>query len=116
MDDSSSDFLTAPFIETCRLLLLERERSILARIAAQDMEDLPEAQRARHIRVTLPSIRAALLRITRGDYGCCVDCEEPIMQTRLELRPEALRCTHCQSIHDRQHPFAVPREVLIPMR
>lgn len=39
---------------------------------------------------------AALKRMENGDYGICVDCEEPIPQARLTAVPYARRCRHCQ--------------------
>ncbi|KKR07730.1 MAG: DksA-type zinc finger protein [Parcubacteria group bacterium GW2011_GWC2_39_14] len=110
MDYDLSDFLTATFIEARRQQLLEREQSIHARLATEDM---PEAQRTNLIRVVLPNIMAALARIHVHAYGYCSDCEEPILQTRLELRPESPRCVHCQQTLDRQNPTDLPREQLL---
>ncbi len=39
---------------------------------------------------------AALLRLARGSYGFCVDCEEPIDENRLDRNPAAARCYKCQ--------------------
>ncbi len=36
-------------------------------------------------------IEAGLLRLARGGYGLCVDCEEPIEKNRLDLNPAASR-------------------------
>lgn len=113
MDDNLSDFLTATFIEARRQQLLEREQSILARL---ETEDMPEATRTRHIGVTLPSIRAALARIHVHTYGTCLNCEEPLLPIRLELKPESPRCVHCQQNFDRQNPADLPRERLLWMR
>jgi RNA polymerase-binding transcription factor DksA len=41
-------------------------------------------------------IEAALLRLARGGYGLCVDCEEPVEKNRLDLNPAAARCYKCQ--------------------
>jgi DnaK suppressor protein len=38
------------------------------------------------------AIDLAIGRITRGDYGICVECERPIERERLELVPWTLRC------------------------
>lgn len=38
----------------------------------------------------------ALTRIDKGDYGFCIDCEEPISEQRLENFPYAARCIVCQ--------------------
>ena len=41
-------------------------------------------------------IEDALTRIDKGDYGFCIDCEEPISEARLENFPYAARCIVCQ--------------------
>jgi RNA polymerase-binding transcription factor DksA len=38
----------------------------------------------------------ALGRIASGTYGTCEDCAQPIAAARLEVIPEASRCTGCQ--------------------
>ena len=42
-------------------------------------------------------VEAALMRIARGTYGVCVDCEEAIAPQRLRAYPVAERCYRCQS-------------------
>jgi DnaK suppressor protein len=42
-------------------------------------------------------ITAALRRIDAGSYGRCVDCGAELPEERLDARPEAERCVHCQS-------------------
>jgi RNA polymerase-binding protein DksA len=42
-------------------------------------------------------VKAALARIEDGSYGTCVDCGQPISETRLQVRPEAARCVQCQT-------------------
>ena len=39
-------------------------------------------------------IRAAIARIDRGDYGMCLECEEPITSKRLAAVPWASLCIH----------------------
>ncbi len=41
-------------------------------------------------------IEDALNRLNRGEYGVCIDCEEPIGEIRLESFPYAARCIVCQ--------------------
>ena len=38
----------------------------------------------------------ALNRINKGEYGQCIDCQEPIAEKRLEHFPYAARCIVCQ--------------------
>jgi DnaK suppressor protein len=41
-------------------------------------------------------VEAALERIENGTYGRCVDCGKPILEGRLEARPEVARCVEDQ--------------------
>ena len=41
-------------------------------------------------------IEAAVLRLSSGLYGSCIDCEEPIEAERLDTYPAAARCFRCQ--------------------
>jgi RNA polymerase-binding transcription factor DksA len=56
----------------------------------------------------LMEVDEARVRLTRGVYGICEDCDEPIDPDRLELIPEARRCVSCQEKHEHereaQHP------------
>lgn len=42
------------------------------------------------------AIEAALRRITRGEFGTCVECGSPIDPSRLKLLPWTPRCLECQ--------------------
>ena len=41
-------------------------------------------------------LRRAAEAAARGEYGICVDCGETIPDARLEIVPDAERCTPCQ--------------------
>jgi len=41
-------------------------------------------------------LSAALDRLKSGDYGTCVECEEPISPARLQALPEVTTCVRCQ--------------------
>ena len=41
-------------------------------------------------------IETALHLLESGTYGRCMDCEEPILPSRLLARPFAVRCRNCQ--------------------
>jgi RNA polymerase-binding transcription factor DksA len=47
------------------------------------------------------AVAAALIRITAGVYGQCVDCGRSVSEGRLDARPEAARCVTCQAKYDR---------------
>jgi RNA polymerase-binding protein DksA len=49
----------------------------------------------------LVQIKAALERITSGDYGSCASCGEAIASERLEIIPYAALCIRCQQAQDR---------------
>ena len=44
----------------------------------------------------ITAIDHALVRISNGTYGVCIDCGEPISQKRLDAVPTALRCVSCK--------------------
>ena len=44
----------------------------------------------------LREVSGALRRIDAGNYGICLECEEPISQKRLEAVPWARYCVACQ--------------------
>ena len=48
----------------------------------------------------LGEIKAALGRIQAGEFGACLDCEEPISAKRLAALPWAAYCVQCQESHD----------------
>ena len=47
-------------------------------------------------------IRMALRRLDAGEYGLCMDCEEPIAAKRLQAVAWAERCVICQEAHERE--------------
>ncbi|CAL1239954.1 TraR/DksA family transcriptional regulator [Candidatus Methylocalor cossyra] len=61
----------------------------------------------RHIS-EIRAVEAALLRIGRGDYGSCVDCDQPIPLARLEANPTAERCIACQTDLERAEALVEP--------
>ncbi len=49
-------------------------------------------------------IDASLIRIAKGGYGVCEDCDRAIEVDRLHAYITARRCTPCQSVWERIHP------------
>jgi DnaK suppressor protein len=39
----------------------------------------------------------ALSRIEKPMFGFCIECEEPIPFERMRIRPESVRCVHCEN-------------------
>ena len=44
----------------------------------------------------LREVEQALDRLDRGEYGCCLECEEPIAAKRLRAVPWTRYCLSCQ--------------------
>jgi RNA polymerase-binding protein DksA len=116
-------------LETFRRLLLEMRRAAADAVDArlhghgeqrhdeaglplhkEETDDDAAAETQRQADVThlnrsaaaLDEIEAALLRIDAGEYGLCIDCEEPIDLRRLGAHPAALRCAGCQQSFENQ--------------
>jgi len=53
-----------------------------------------------HQRKSLIEINAAIGRIEDGEFGICLECEEPISPKRLAAVPWAAYCLRCQELHD----------------
>lgn len=48
-------------------------------------------------------IDAALLNISTGNYGICMDCNGDIDYQRLQANPEARRCYTCQTSYEQHY-------------
>ncbi len=57
--------------------------------------DVSDEDQAR-LRVEEQAFERALQRLDAGEYGDCVDCQEPIPWQRLMVQPAAERCAPCQ--------------------
>lgn len=55
-----------------------------------------------HQSKSLTQINRAIERIEDGEFGICLDCEEPISPKRLAVVPWAAYCLHCQQLRDVQ--------------
>ena len=49
----------------------------------------------------LARVQETLARLDTGEYGLCLDCGEGIAPSRLRAMAFAVRCTRCQSAHER---------------
>lgn len=109
--------------EHFRLLLLQRRDALLSlsdtgRAAAGTVEldqskvgrlsrmDALQAQAMslegeRRRKIELQQIEAALQRIETGDFGYCLECDEPIALQRLEFNPAVTLCVLCASQKER---------------
>jgi DnaK suppressor protein len=79
--------------------VVELDQSKVGRLSRMDaMQAQAMAKAAGNRRqVMLTKIAAALKRIDDGDYGCCLECDEPINPKRLEFDPTAIHCIECAS-------------------
>ena len=57
----------------------------------QSMDTAKEARRIERIRL----IKVALKRLEEGNYGYCLNCDEPISNGRLKLDPTFSLCIEC---------------------
>lgn len=96
---------------------LDRAPSKRHEIAAERAGDeLDEVQRQEAVALAVHSIdsnrerrilvQAALERISEGDYGLCLDCEDEINPKRLAAAPWARLCIGCQSEAEQDTPAA----------
>lgn len=69
---------------------LEDQASMRERTTMQDAE----VERDRN---ELADVRAALVRLSDGTYGTCINCDQPIDLQRLVAMPAAARCMVCQT-------------------
>jgi DnaK suppressor protein len=101
--------------ELYRRILLQKRQDVLSSFESKKMAGLQRAERVAEedeaqrsheefISIHLNSmdyrqlrlIQEALDRIHSGDYGTCLNCEEPIPAKRLEAVPWARYCVKCQ--------------------
>lgn len=90
------------------LLRLRDRESIAVEKSADELDDVQLTNQRefaihnlnRETRL-LRQARAALRRMDEGDYGICLNCEEPILPKRLDAIPWALYCVRCQEAVDR---------------
>lgn len=67
----------------------------LSRMDAMQQQAMAVAKRSAY-QQQLRSVLAALARLERGEYGYCIECDQPIAPARLEIKPEAALCLKCQ--------------------
>ncbi len=117
--------LTAKDIETFKERLLKRKRELwqevreqLRREISEEYQDMTKTaldEEDRSVvdleeettltliepkKTELEEIEEALLRIEGGEYGICIECGGPVGVKRLEIMPEAPRCTRCQAARE----------------
>lgn len=66
-------------------------------------KDLEMLQRQKALQKTLSSVAEPEQDIRDDGVVICIDCGVVIPQTRLEAKPNAARCIHCQQIEEKKH-------------
>ena len=66
----------------------------LSRMDAMQLQEMAVEQDRRR-QIKLARIDAALLRIERGEFGCCVRCGDLIEFKRLDIDPSIPSCYQC---------------------
>ena len=77
------------------------QESDLADRASAEMERSLELRTGDRARKLISKIDAALRRIESGNYGYCLETDEPIGLKRLEARPIATLSHEAQERHER---------------
>lgn len=82
-----------------RPVALDEPIGRLSRMDAMQQQSMVQANR-RAMRVRVQLVESALERAAAGDYGWCLNCEEPVGFSRLRVQPEATLCIACQSARE----------------
>lgn len=72
----------------------------LSRMDAIQQQKMLAANR-RSTELRMRKVRASLAAAERGEYGMCLECEEPIGYRRLRAKPESRLCLGCQRASER---------------
>jgi len=81
---------------------VELDQSRVGRLSRMDalQAQAMSIETGRRRREKLRLIDSALLRISNGDFGICLECDCPISPGRLEADPIVTLCIDCASAHD----------------
>lgn len=72
----------------------------IADASASDLDQYFGVAMAEMASETLRHVERALVRLERGEYGLCVECNDAIADQRLAALPFALRCRACEERHE----------------
>jgi DnaK suppressor protein len=72
----------------------------VSRIDAIQQQEMAKANR-QQTQAQLLRVEKALLAFESGDYGFCLDCDEPIGYPRLKARPDTPLCLRCQANNEK---------------
>ena len=91
-------------------IAIERTADAMDELVLANERDLT-VERLNRETLLLRQVADALGRIATGEYGFCLECEEPISAKRLTALPWAALCLSCQEVADRG-----PREQITARR
>lgn len=79
--------------------IVELDQSKVGRLSRMDAMQAQAMAKATAQRrdAALRRIAAALRRLDDGEFGTCLECDEPINPRRLEFDPTVLLCVDCAS-------------------
>jgi DnaK suppressor protein len=83
-------------IDTKPVTLDQQSVGRVSRIDAIQQQQMALANQ-RQSTLLLQRIELAIQRIDSAEYGCCLQCDEPIAFARLQAQPFASLCLDCQS-------------------
>ena len=87
--------------DSARPVDLEEPSGRVSRIEATQQQNMAESNQ-RSAKRRLRMVEVALAALASGDYGACVQCEEPIAYPRLKAAPESRLCIECQSAREQR--------------
>lgn len=67
--------------------------------AMQQQQMASAGKRAQQIQLT--QTNRALKKIEIDEYGYCIDCDDVITFSRIQIKPESERCINCQQVHEK---------------
>ena len=71
----------------------------LSRMDAMQQQQMASAgKRAQQLQLT--QTNRALKKIEIDEYGFCIDCDDVIAFSRLQIKPESERCINCQQAYE----------------
>ena len=76
---------------------MQKDKKKIRSILLELMKDRATAYSSQHA----AEAGQALFRLVEGTYGVCVDCGKDIPEARVRAKPEAARCSECQSARER---------------
>ena len=88
------DFLEASKSDREIVILDQTSVGRLSRMDSIQQQKMAEAV-TRKRKAELVKIEMTFRRIEEGNYGYCVECDEPIPDGRLKIDPTAERCVRC---------------------